>query len=388
MIKKLTFIMVFLITIVVFPAITRAMPNSSTILICALSSFASYTGDPNELVLSMLDSRGWTIEPIHGKFKNTDVRAFVISKPDANLKIVSICGTEDATDAMIDLRFGKIDYRDGLQVHRGFLNYSDDFLSLTRDTFFNDPTEKIILTGHSLGGAVAILSAARLIDAGLPAEKIEVVTFGAPAVGEKNFADEFADKFKLTRFEMKNDPITKTLQPLGYTKFGEAVTWKPSTRKMPHSMSLYLDCAIRKFYDDPFSEMLSNKKTSQYKIRLSNVEIDSEMSRFEKDLPYVRALLSDEIDSNNENYDFSIDTHIQVLTNKEVDEDFVIYEEIIYDSNQNLVTMHSISTSLADLTFLETAGLLQEKLRENRDAIFEKSYSPRKKFFSVSSLDE
>jgi len=46
---------------------------------------------------------------------------------------------------------------------------------------------KIILTGHSLGGAIATLAASYFVEKGVQPENIEVYTFGAPPLASKGF---------------------------------------------------------------------------------------------------------------------------------------------------------------------------------------------------------
>ena len=60
------------------------------------------------------------------------------------------------------------------------------------------------MTGHSLGGAVALLAAARLYDEG--ASQIQVVTFGAPAVGNAAFNAAYEPLLQVDRIVMAGDP--------------------------------------------------------------------------------------------------------------------------------------------------------------------------------------
>ena len=56
------------------------------------------------------------------------------------------------------------------------------------------PDRRLYLTGHSLGGAVASLVAERLVEKGVPKAQVPVITFGAPAVGNKAFADVYGKR--------------------------------------------------------------------------------------------------------------------------------------------------------------------------------------------------
>jgi triacylglycerol lipase len=79
--------------------------------------------------------------------------------------------------------------------------------------------QKVWLTGHSLGGALAELAAARLIKEGrLSPEDIGgVITFGQPRVGNKRFAAEYEDKNDLKKRHFRvvnnNDVVTRTPLP-------------------------------------------------------------------------------------------------------------------------------------------------------------------------------
>lgn len=301
----------------------------------------------------MLHDHGWEINPIEEKFEKTRVRSFLISKPDENLKIISICGTENDKDLLTDIRFGKISYNDQAMVHRGFLNYTDELLNLIRGEILNF-NGKIIVTGHSLGGAVAILTSARLIDLGISPDQIEVVTFGAPAVGDKIFADEFSDRMNLTRFENDGDVIPKSLASMGYTSFGEKIEWNPRELgdKNPHAMSLYLDCAIRNYIDE------SEPIESTEKIQIEGI----------KDPRYVDWILRDGLRTDSK---YRIEEKIEVTKIRESNGkiDRVELTELIYDLNGNLLTMQSASSTTKDLTIIECARFLQEKLQKDRESL-------------------
>jgi triacylglycerol lipase len=83
----------------------------------------------------------------------------------------------------------------------------------------------LILTGHSLGGNLAIVYAsyiwAKFNETGKPKKNINVITFAAPAAGNKSFAADFDQKFPAAiRIENSNDivakfPCTDKLKNLG-----------------------------------------------------------------------------------------------------------------------------------------------------------------------------
>ena len=54
--------------------------------------------------------------------------------------------------------------------------------------------QKVWVTGHSLGGALAVLLAASMLESGLPVHGL--YTFGAPRVGDRSFADRLNGELK------------------------------------------------------------------------------------------------------------------------------------------------------------------------------------------------
>ena len=232
-------------------------------LICAMSSLAAYSGDESFLVRSSLDSRGWKIDAITNNKNGVTVKAYTVSKTffDGRIvKILVVAGTEDLKDVEVDFRLGGVtlhkDDSSNIFVHKGFRDYADATLdggvaeNLIAE-LKNNHKETLYLTGHSLGGSVAIVMATRLNDMGVDKNQLKVITFGALAVGNKALADEYTSKIDLTRIEIKGDVAKKIFEPFGYIPFGDVMTWKPAKNvdHHEHKMTMYLDCAIRNYFD-------------------------------------------------------------------------------------------------------------------------------------------
>lgn len=146
------------------------------------------------------------------------------------------------------------------KVHKGFNVYADAVLHHLLDDgkseflkqFRADRNARLLLTGHSLGGAVATLVGQRLIDYGFDPQRLQVITFGAPAVANKPFKQKYGNRMNLIRVTNTADPIPLTLQALlrTYKQFGEEVRFRipGTTSNMTHIMNLYLDAGLRNYY--------------------------------------------------------------------------------------------------------------------------------------------
>ena len=234
-------------------------------LACAICSMGAYSDDESYLIRSMLTARGWQIEKVSQRNNRADAKAYLVSKGD--VKILAIAGTENLKDVEVDFRIGRVQLNgntalaadekhsgDKLFVHRGFRDYADVVLSdglaeRLKTSLKNNPHETLYLTGHSLGGSVAIIAAIRLTDTGVPKSRLKVITFGAPAVGSHALARAYADKLDLTRVEMRGDVLKKSLRVLGYVQFGNALEYRQSVTNehFEHKMAVYLDCALRDY---------------------------------------------------------------------------------------------------------------------------------------------
>ena len=108
------------------------------------------------------------------------------------------------------------------------------------------------MTGHSLGGAVATLVGQRLIDFGFDPNRLQVITFGAPAVGNTPFAQMYGERLDLIRVTNSEDPVPLTLQAVlrNYKQFGKEVRFRiPRTfNNMNHFLHLYLDAGLKNYY--------------------------------------------------------------------------------------------------------------------------------------------
>jgi len=127
--------------------------------------------------------------------------------------VVAFGGTASISNLTTDMNLALSDACRG-RVHRGFGNAAQDVLGLVSGALKAnvEETGRVWLTGHSLGGAVAVLVAKHLIteiERGLPKScgPHQVVTFGAPMVGDEGFAKRCPLRNRIIPIVNLNDPV-------------------------------------------------------------------------------------------------------------------------------------------------------------------------------------
>lgn len=87
-------------------------------------------------------------------------------------------------------------------------------------------TGRLIITGISLGGALSCLSYVDIAQSGL-FQNIEIITFGAPRVGNNKWATWFDSIVEYYRYFIIRDPIAflpRCLTPIcNYRQTGQAI---------------------------------------------------------------------------------------------------------------------------------------------------------------------
>ncbi len=406
---------------------------------CALASMAAYHQELNMTVENMLRNRGWTAVQYYKLSPEAEAKYTLFrtanDKADSPIRILAFTGTENELDAAVDLRMhripfgghsteefiltaGKKSYPDKTPlVHKGFNDYTQAALfskpssaheSMTigeylADTLKSNPDEKLYLTGHSLGGAVAELAAARLSDLGVTPNQLDVITFGAPVVGNEAFAEAYNEKFHLERVIMQGDLVKYVIQAIngGYVQFGEEKYLRPlpETEQFPHQMVVYLDGTIRDYYDilqstgENLKEQNADIETPEAPVKVCIAFRQPKLDdSFGASAPYIRKLLQSETAEGctcmvyaeeetrlkdicrtamNAGCDYVI---LQELEGQRVKDSTnvsrIAMTETIYDTNCNLLTTYSASTLTSNMTTIEAAAYVYEYNIKNRKEIF------------------
>src|SRR5262245_7102955 len=133
--------------------------------------------------------------------------------------VLVFCGSRAATEQIalanwtINLAVSQVDGFGG-RLHRGFANALGEIwedVSTRVQTRCADGALRLWITGHSLGGALATLTACRLAEAQPPQSIAMIYTFGSPRVGDRAFADRY--RFRHFRFENRNDVVAYLCPP-------------------------------------------------------------------------------------------------------------------------------------------------------------------------------
>jgi hypothetical protein len=150
---------------------------------------------------------GWEFpEQVHYLHNKGDTQTYITHND--KVLLISVRGTQELGDALRDADARQVSFAEGEgQAHRGFYEAFVSTKKFISDYFeaFYTSGQTIIVTGHSLGGAIATL-VAEWIRRFPDAPDVQLYTFGSPRVGDKAFVRAAAD---LTHHRLVNrdDPV-------------------------------------------------------------------------------------------------------------------------------------------------------------------------------------
>lgn len=409
-------------------------------LLSSLVAMASYSDELSLLAREWLAETGWEFQSQTTATSLAQGRYHLVTKemPDGHRAVLlAFPGTENAKDAKVDLRTRSVpfggssveEFRDVAQqdrhatsyplVHKGFDDYTMTALfhepvdlagSGACETMGEHlaqelrahPTEVLYLTGHSLGGAAAILTAARLSDMGVRPEQLRVITFGSPAVGNVAFARYYEKRMRLTRIVMDGDPVAAALQSLGtrYVQFGERVVWKQdrSSARFEHAMVVYLDRALRLYFSEDEvgdGDMLESRSlAARGGIFVAVPQLDLDPLVAGDDAADIRILQGAwqaryapcTVQSDGQRgadmdvliaearaaqCRYAVRQHVSVKRSRdEADTVRVVLETSVYDAQGTFITVVSKSTTDRRMTPLEAVAYLQFATLRDLDTVF------------------
>lgn len=137
-------------------------------------------------------------------FPESGMRVIFDGQPDSSdQQWVILRGTANLPNAYADLNFVERENHElDIRVHRGFDEALQECLPWLIDKI--DRNRPVYITGHSLGGSVAVLLAATLDQRGY--KNVSAVTFGQPKVTDAHGAKSL-DELNVIRVVFDDDPI-------------------------------------------------------------------------------------------------------------------------------------------------------------------------------------
>ncbi|MCJ1254372.1 hypothetical protein MMC24_002187 [Lignoscripta atroalba] len=146
----------------------------------------------------------------------TDVTGYLSTTPSLSLLTLSFRGSKSIRNFIADANFVAIptDICPGCTAHQGFwkswLEARKGILAALTVAVAQNPSYRIVVTGHSLGGAIAQLAVADIRNKGLVGAGAALYTYGSPRVGNKALADyvtaQAGGNFRVTHTD---DPVPR-----------------------------------------------------------------------------------------------------------------------------------------------------------------------------------
>jgi len=200
--------------------LTAARFSALTALGLAQFSELAYR-EPDE-IRTVLDEGGMRMTWIEDKASDTQL--FVAS--DDDVTVVCFRGTQEKRDWLTDLDSSRVEYEkpEGVNtkwmVHRGFwIAYAliaEKLLEAIREHGAHKP---LLITGHSLGGALAAVAA---LDLAARSFASRLYTFGQPRVGDAYFVRALSNAALGYHRFVNNNDIVPRLPPAGMKSFRHA----------------------------------------------------------------------------------------------------------------------------------------------------------------------
>lgn len=148
----------------------------------------------------------------------TQAPGYIGYNPSRNAIIVSFRGSQNIQNWIENFNFEKVPYVYCLkcEIHSGFyadyLAVAGQISAKVQNILNKHPNAKIVATGHSLGGAIAMITAMELRRIFYNIE-VEIHTFGAPRIGDVQLARHINNKIPNIYRVIHNKDIVPHLPP-------------------------------------------------------------------------------------------------------------------------------------------------------------------------------
>ena len=283
----LLFLLLFLVTSFAFPVrAATGETNTDThrfkqLHEYALLANAAYLGNADvEKVLAKSGFELTTSDELPGY----GVSYYLATNDAQKRHIIAVRGTSNIENALVDVAFVLLpDARAGIKIHQGFSVSADYIFDKIKPELNKD--YRINTTGHSLGGAAALVLAMYLDASGY--EVGEVITFGQPKVTNIQGSRAYAH-LNVTRVVTPKDmvPLVPPMDPMDMMNMD--IYWHQGTEIVLQQGNVYselegLDSMMRA--TDFMNEMVTDKNLKHHFMTTYINMLASKMVKV-KQVPY------------------------------------------------------------------------------------------------------
>ena len=272
-------------TLLSFSSVSPAKTADSVnfVLLQEQAIFANAAYQSKDQVHALLESGNYTLT-FYQTIPDIQIAFFLATNESSKTQVISIRGTSNVENAMVDVYLQLVeDQKTGLRLHHGFSLAARKVYAELKPLL--KPGYKIYTTGHSLGGAAALILAMYLDADQFNIE--QVTTFGQPKVTNMTGAEKI-QSINLIRVVTPSDlvPLVPLFDPLDinnldiYWHAGLEVILLPGNQ---YSTLQGMDSMLRatKFTQKPLNEEnLSNHQMTLY------LELLRTKSKSAKLIPY------------------------------------------------------------------------------------------------------
>jgi hypothetical protein len=172
--------------------------RKSTVTSTLYQKLVDYAGYAGVTLPSCSKASTGAIQLQYFNIASTDTQAAIWKLPSRKEIIVSFPGVNSTTDTLTSINFYPTDYKSpgvhckgGCRVHRGFLrawnSLAPEVMPALKHALSENPDYNTVLAGNSLGGALATLAFASLVNGDY--RVTTAYTYGQPRVGNPAFAN-------------------------------------------------------------------------------------------------------------------------------------------------------------------------------------------------------
>ena len=241
-----------------------------------LAEFANAAYQIDDIIRDLVESSNFALTLYH-TIPDSQITFFLATSDQTKTQIISVRGTSNIKNALVDISLKlTIDQNTGVRLHQGFAYAAKQIYTKLKPLI--KAGYKIQVTGHSLGGAVALILAMYLDADQIDVE--QVITFGQPKVTNISGAKKI-QHINIIRIVTPVDlvPLVPLFDPLDISNFD--VYWHAGMELILLDDNQYailrgMDSMLRatKFTQTPLTE--DNLKHHQMSLYLELIETRSE----------------------------------------------------------------------------------------------------------------